>query len=124
MSTLKVNNLQTASGGSNSTPQQIEQGRCKAWVNFNGTGTVAIRDSYNVSSISDGGTGQYTVNFSTSMSNANFVVTWGGNGGTGSLSDGCNIGNLATGSFFAHWGNGGSQHDFDECFHAVFADGA
>jgi len=45
----------------------------KAWVNFNGQGTVAIRDSYNVSSITDLGTGQYLVNFSTARSNANYV---------------------------------------------------
>lgn len=45
---------------------------CRAWVNFNGTGTVAIRASGNVSSITDRGTGQYTVNFTTSMSDANY----------------------------------------------------
>jgi len=45
---------------------------CRAWVNFNGTGTVAIRGSGNVSSISDGGTGNYTVNFTTSMPDANY----------------------------------------------------
>lgn len=45
----------------------------KAWVNFNGTGTVSITDSYNVSSITDLGTGQYLVNFSTARSNANYV---------------------------------------------------
>ena len=45
----------------------------KAWVNFNGQGTVAIRDSYNVSSITDLGTGQYLVNFSTAMNNTNYV---------------------------------------------------
>ena len=45
---------------------------CKAWVNFNGTGTVAIRDSYNVSSITDNGTGNYTVNFANAMSNTNY----------------------------------------------------
>ena len=47
------------------------------WVNFNGTGTVAIRDSLNVSSITDGGTGIYTVNWATSMANANYCVTMG-----------------------------------------------
>ena len=46
----------------------------KAWVNFNGTGTVAIRDSYNVSSITDNSTGNYTVNYSTAFSNANYCV--------------------------------------------------
>lgn len=47
----------------------------KAWVNFNGTGVVAIRASSNVSSITDNGTGDYTVNFATAMSNANYAVT-------------------------------------------------
>jgi hypothetical protein len=44
----------------------------KAWVNFNGTGTVAIRGSFNVSSITDNGTGDYTVNFTTVLPNANY----------------------------------------------------
>jgi len=52
-----------------------EQGQlCKAWVNFNGTGTVAIRASYNVSSITDNGTGDYTVNFTTAMVDVNYSV--------------------------------------------------
>jgi hypothetical protein len=46
----------------------------RAWVNFNGTGTVAIRASGNVSSITDNGTGDYTVNFTTAMPDANFEV--------------------------------------------------
>ena len=45
---------------------------CRAWVNFNGTGTVAIRASFNVSSITDNGTGDYTVNFTTAMPDANY----------------------------------------------------
>lgn len=48
---------------------------CRAWVNFNGTGTVAIRASGNVSSITDNGTGDYTVNFTTAMPDANYCVT-------------------------------------------------
>ena len=47
---------------------------CRAWVNFNGTGTVAIRASGNVSSITDNGTGDYTVNFTTEMPDANYAV--------------------------------------------------
>ena len=46
-----------------------------AWVNFNGTGTVAIRASYNVSSITDNGTGDYTVNFATALSDANYSLS-------------------------------------------------
>lgn len=54
----------------------------KAWVNFNGTGTPAIRASFNVSSITDNGTGDYTINFTNPMSDANYaaIVTAGGNG--------------------------------------------
>jgi hypothetical protein len=47
---------------------------CRAWVNFNGTGTVAIRASGNVTSITDNGTGNYTVNFTTAMPDANYAV--------------------------------------------------
>lgn len=47
---------------------------CRAWVNFNGTGTVAIRASGNVSSITDNGAGDYTVNFTTAMPDANYAV--------------------------------------------------
>ncbi len=47
---------------------------CRAWVNFNGTGTVAIRASGNVSSITDLGVGQYQVNFTTSMPDANYAA--------------------------------------------------
>jgi hypothetical protein len=46
---------------------------CRAWVNFNGTGTVAIRASGNVSSITDNGTGAYTVNFTTAMVDVNYA---------------------------------------------------
>jgi len=47
----------------------------RAWVNFNGTGTVAIRGSGNVSSITDNGAGNYTVNFTTAMPDANYAVS-------------------------------------------------
>ena len=53
---------------------------CRAWVNFNGTGTVAIRASGNVSSITDNGTGDYTVNLTTALADANYSVS-----GIGSL---------------------------------------
>ena len=50
---------------------------CRSWVNFNGTGTVAIRASGNVTSITDNGTGDYTVNFTTALSDANYSVVFG-----------------------------------------------
>jgi hypothetical protein len=52
-----------------------------AWVNFNGTGTVAIRSSYNVSSITDNATGDYTVNFATALSDANYAICISAGGG-------------------------------------------
>jgi hypothetical protein len=51
---------------------------CRAWVNFNGTGTVAIRASGNVSSITDLATGQYRVNFTTAMPDTNYAVSGSG----------------------------------------------
>lgn len=47
---------------------------CRAWVNFNGSGTVAIRAAFNVSTITDGGTGIYTLNFTNAMPDVNFCV--------------------------------------------------
>lgn len=77
MSTLKTSNIQDTSGNNNSTPEEINQGRAKVWVSFNGTGTVAITDSFNVSSVTDTSVGQYTVNFTTAFANTNYAVTHG-----------------------------------------------
>ena len=66
--------LSTASG---SAPSYS----ARAWVNFNGTGTVAIRGSANVSSITDNGTGDYTVNFTTAMADANYAPIYYSEGG-------------------------------------------
>lgn len=67
MSKIKVDTWENSSG--------LENFPCTAWVNFNGTGTVAIRDSGNVSSITDTGVGRYTVNFATVMNNANYSAS-------------------------------------------------
>ena len=74
MSTLKVATIQDTSGNNSSTPNEVAQGRAKAWVNFDGTGTVSIDDSFNVSSITDNSTGNYTINFTNAMSNAEYAV--------------------------------------------------
>lgn len=70
----------TATAGTNTTQIATTafvrtNNNVKAWVNFNGTGTVAIRASFNVSSITDNGTGEYTINFSTALSDANYAVS-------------------------------------------------
>lgn len=61
-----------------STTQASGSQACKAWVNFNGTGVVAIRAQYNVTSITDNGTGNYTVNFTNALTDGNYAVSTGG----------------------------------------------
>jgi hypothetical protein len=68
MSTIKANAWQNQAGTKDFYP-------CLAWVNFNGTGAVAIRAAGNVSSITDNGTGDYTANFTSNMADANFCYT-------------------------------------------------
>ena len=75
MSTLKVTTIQDTAGGNSSTSEEIYNGRAKAWVNFNGTGTVAIRADFNVNTITDNATGDYTVNFDTALADANYSVS-------------------------------------------------
>lgn len=86
MSTIKVNAFQDTSGNGYYP--------ARAWVNFNGTGTVAIRNDENVTSITDNGTGGYTVNFSNNLSTATYsaLATWGGDQ-LGGAQYGCGIGN-------------------------------
>ena len=82
-SILKVDELQgivsagditvTSEGGA--ATQSLQQGLAKARVNFDGTGTIAARDSINLSSLTDNGTGDYTVNFSSSFDNATYNLS-------------------------------------------------
>lgn len=65
MSTAKFNTWQN--------PDGTENYKCRAWVNFNGTGTVAIRAAGNVSSVTDFGTGDYRVNFTTALSDTDYA---------------------------------------------------
>ena len=68
MSTIKVDSIQAT----DETVSRAVSGVAGAWVSFNGTGTVAIRDSQNVASILDNSTGNYRVNFSSGMANDDF----------------------------------------------------
>lgn len=74
MSTLRVSTLQDTAGSNGSTPSEVFNGRSKLWVRFNGTGTVAIDRSYNVSSITDFGTGDYGVNYSITVPTTGYVA--------------------------------------------------
>ena len=96
------------------------QDTAKAWVNFNGTGTAAIRDDYNVSTIDDLGTGNYRINFSVTWANANYVNAVGG------LSDSSD-GNVrwlsqTTSQTILKWYNLGSPLDMSNCTVIFFGD--
>jgi hypothetical protein len=89
---------------------------CRAWVNFNGSGTIAIRGSGNVSSITDRGVGQYTVNLTTALSSSNYSA---------SVSAGSSVaayyGTLAVGSMpFELIGFDGARYDSVSCSCALF----
>mgnify|MGYP001232770823 CR=1 FL=1 len=82
MSTLVIDTIQgkTTAGsvnvrgeGSNNT--NLQQGLAKLWINYNGTGTIAARDSFNAGTLTDHGTGEYTVAHTTSMASANYVTS-------------------------------------------------
>lgn len=83
MSTVHCNTVQTSSGG----PVTLtKQSAAKAWVNFNGTGTIAARDSLNVTSLTDDGVGQHSYSFVNNFNNANYTHT--ADAGTGTYSTG------------------------------------
>ena len=72
MSTLHTNTVETSSAG----PVTLtKQAAAKLFVNFNGTGTIAIRDSLNISSLTDNSTGDYRLNYATNFSNINYVLS-------------------------------------------------
>lgn len=73
MSTIKTETLSTPSNATVPV-DTVVNGTAKAWVNFNGQGTVAIRRAFNVASITDVGTGQYRVNFTNAMADTNYAV--------------------------------------------------
>jgi hypothetical protein len=100
-----------------------EQGQlCKAWVNFNGTSTVAIRASYNVSSITDNGTGDYTVNFTTALADANYatVISCQEDIGVGAMNRYGSIDTVAAGNVRVLTGFNGTYFDPAGVFVAIF----
>lgn len=76
MSTIKANTLLHSDGSTTNPPAipALDKRMAKAWVNFIGQGTVAINSAYNVSSITDNGTGDYTLNFTVNMANVNYSM--------------------------------------------------
>ena len=90
---------------------------CRAWVNFNGTGTVAIRASGNVSSITDNSTGNYTVNFTTAMEDVNYAFTSTSVGGTYSSGSATGVSTIA---LLVRRGDNDAAFDSSDVYVAVF----
>lgn len=104
MSEIRVTTLTDTSGGNSSSTADIFSGRAKAWVNFNGSGTVAIRANFNVNSITDNAAGDYTVNFINAMSNASYSAVGSCSNGTAGSVFAVNPNIYSTGSFrFWSW---------------------
>lgn len=72
MSTVRADNFGNRAGTSSISADTMLQGTAKAWFNLNGTGTIAARDSFNISSFTDNGAGDYTAAFTVAMPNANY----------------------------------------------------
>ena len=106
----------------------LSQFTAKAWVNYKGTDTVAIRDSHNVSSVTDRGAGQYTVNFDVDMANAQYCALTGQTALTIGNSDNRwsqRITDVATGHtsiVMTNFANGFNYEDAGHIFLAVFGD--
>lgn len=76
MSTLKVTTIQDTSGSNASTTAEIAEGRAKAWINFD-MNAGSITDSFGFSSITDDGTGLFTITYSSAFSNTNYCILTG-----------------------------------------------
>jgi len=64
----------TTSVATSTAVDSVKNGTAKTWVNFDGTGTIAARDSHNLSGLTDNGTGDYQINISSAMNNSNYYV--------------------------------------------------
>ena len=74
-SILRVNTLTDASSNNSTAMSTINQGTAKAWGNLNGSGTIAIKDSNNISSITDSGVGQYVFIYTSNMANDDYALS-------------------------------------------------
>ena len=83
---VKIGNTSTYVSDGGNVTQNTVQGLIKVWINFDGTGTPAARDSFNVGSITDNGTGSYDIVFTNAMGNANYTTQCSLNNGTTDVS--------------------------------------
>ena len=89
----------SVTGEGNSTTTNLQQGLTKVWVRFNGTSTVAVNDSLNVSGLTDHGTGDYQVNFTNNMGNVNYANTSNSNNAHALNGNANSVDNLRVGTY-------------------------
>lgn len=127
--TMNSTGQTTIVGEGGTTTTSIQQGLAKAWVHFNGTGTIAIQDSLNVTSLIDHGTGGYTTTIANDFGNANYSFIGGGTSAT----DGRSFvnspktdGDIAVGSIRTvcaeNGGSGNDTVDSSNVLQAMFGD--
>ena len=124
---LKAGTITDTSGNNSSTTAEIAQGRAKAWCNVNGgvSGGYEVRDSFNMSSVTDTATGTYTVNLASAMANTNYCVVSSGHYAATAQGNVREVGAtaLATGTFVLQVSyNGSTLQDATNVFCAVFGD--
>ena len=124
MSTLAVGTIKSVSSAAPvfQNTSGTEKGQlAKVWCAWNGTGTPSIYDSFNASSITDNGTGDWTVNFSNNMSNSNYAYTWASGGtiwnGNASYRSTSSLRNIGMGRNDSY-----GQHDSDIQCIVIFGD--
>jgi hypothetical protein len=117
-SELRVNTLKDASGNNSIAMSYVAEGTAKAWVNYTGVSTTAARDSFNISSLTDAGTGQtYPISFTNNMGNDDYAGSYFQNSATGTAYTNFSnayvggFGTFATGSFGNY--SFGSSNDTD-----------
>lgn len=122
MSTLRLTTISNQGGTASVPSDTVINGTAKAWVNFNGTGTVAIRASFNVSSITDIGVGRYQINFTNSFADTNYVVVLGAGNTDGGGSDfnyGVDTATITTSSIRATYFTSSGAAFADTAFYSV-----
>ncbi len=114
--------LEHSTAGSIATNYVVE-GSAKAWVNFNGTGTIATRDSLNVSGLVDNATGAFTASFSTNTANANYSLTVQTGGGGARNWVNSPFANRSTSSIqIFTYNTSNALHDYDSNNEAIHGD--
>ena len=119
MSTIKANTLLHSDGSTTTQPSipALAPAMAKAWVRFNGSGTVGVMAGYNVSSVTDLGTGQYRVNYTTNLSSDNYSVVVSTSGASYSYNSRPN--DLTTSNCAIDVSNGSSAYRDDGRVYAV-----